>query len=89
MVGVAVGVAVGVVVGVVVVVVVGVAVGVGGEMIITSHIEHLHYRGVGITIEQDHLGLWWSKALMKIQGPCKERSEAEARAQDWVDSRGE
>lgn len=49
--------------------------------------ERLHYHGGVITLELDHSGLWWAKALGKLFGPCKEKSYARGLAEDWIDSR--
>jgi hypothetical protein len=53
----------------------------------TAHTEKLMYRGVGYALEEDKLGLWWGLVLGKHQGPCRTRTEAEHRVQDWIDSR--
>ena len=46
-----------------------------------------YYRGVGLTLEQDAHGAWWSTALGHHEGPHTTQEQALAYLQDWIDSR--
>ena len=53
----------------------------------TGDIVRSHYHGAGITLEQDQRDMWWSSVLGKHLGPYQTREQAQAYAEDWVDSR--